>query len=115
LECSVTTLSVSVRECEAGEPPGESLTVVVAGELDIATAPRFSACLRELLHRDCPRELVVNLSGVTFMDATGLRALTDLRRRAEQRESALVLEGVPPRVHRVLELIGPARRFRIRG
>lgn len=111
----MTTLSVSVREHEAGGSPGESLTVVVAGELDIATAPRFSARLGELLRRDCPGELVLNLSGVTFMDATGLRALTDLRRRVEQRESVLVLEGVPPRVHRVLQLIGPTRRFRIRN
>lgn len=111
----MTTLSVSVRERKAVMPPGESLTVAVTGELDIATAPRFSARLGELLRRGYPRELVIDLSGVSFIDASGLRALTDLRSRVEQQQSVLVLAGVPAQMRRVIQLIGPTRRFRIRS
>lgn len=111
----MTTLSVSIRERKSAAPPGESMTVAVTGELDIATAPRFSARLGELLRRGYPRELVINLSGLSFIDASGLRALTDLRARVEQQRSVLVLEDVPAQARRVIQLIGPTRRFRIRS
>ncbi len=81
-------------------PPGESVTVAVSGELDIATAPRFSARLGELLRRGCPRELVIDLSGLSFIDATGLRALTELRMRVEQQQAVLVLAGMPAQMRR---------------
>ncbi len=89
------------------------MTVAISGELDIATAPRFSARLGELLRRGCPRELVIDLSGLSFIDATGLRALTELRTRVEQQQAVLVLAGVPAQMQRVIQLIGPARHFRI--
>jgi anti-anti-sigma factor len=111
----LTTLSVSVRERKAAMPPGESMTIAVTGELDIATAPRFSARLGELLRRGYPRELVIDLSGVSFIDASGLRALADLRSRVEQQQSVLVLAQVPAQMRRVIQLIGPTRRFRIRS
>lgn len=111
----MTTLTVSIRERKTAVPPGESVTVAVSGELDIATAPRFSARLGELLRRGCPRELVIDLSGLSFIDATGLRALTELRRRVEQQQAVLVLAGVPAQMQRVIQLIGPTRRFRIRS
>ena len=111
----MTTLSVSIRERKAAPPPAESMTVAVTGELDIATAPRFTARLGELLRRGYPRELVIDLSGLSFIDASGLRALTDLRSRVEQNQSVLILEGVPAQMRRVIQLIGPTRRFRIRS
>ena len=91
------------------------MTVAVTGELDIATVPRFTARLGELLRRGYPQELVIDLSGVSFIDASGLRALTDLRSRVEQHQCALVLEEVPAQMRRVIQLIGPARRFRIKS
>ena len=111
----MTTLSVSIRERKAGAVPGESMTVAVTGELDIATAPRFSARLGELLRRGYPRELIIDLSGLSFIDASGLRELTDLRSRVEQQQSVLVLERVPAQMRRVIQLIGPARRFLIKS
>jgi anti-anti-sigma regulatory factor len=52
---------------------------------------------------------------VSFIDASGLRALTDLRSRVEQQQSVLVLAEVPAQMRRVIQLIGPTRRFRIRS
>jgi anti-sigma B factor antagonist len=52
----------------------------VEGELDIATAPRMMAALNEAIaEMDAP--LVVNLTGVVFMDSTGLALLMNARRR----------------------------------
>jgi anti-sigma B factor antagonist len=56
--------------CEV-RPDRELVTVVVHGELDIATAPVLDAHLREL--RDAGwDQLVVDLRGLTFIDSTGV-------------------------------------------
>jgi len=130
----MTTLSLTVRDRGTGEPapsgegtapgegtepgkstaPGPSMTVAVIGELDIATVPRFSVRMGELVRARDLRELVMDLSGLTFIDAGGVRALVDLRSRLEEQNAGLVLDGVPPQMGRLLRIIGPARRFRIR-
>jgi anti-sigma B factor antagonist len=114
----MTPLSVSVRERrERAVPSGaraQSVTVAVIGELDIATVPRFSARMGELIRRGHLRELVLDLSGLTFIDAGGLRALTELRSRIECGGATLILDGVPAQMRRLMRIIGPARRFRVR-
>ena len=119
----MTTLSLTVRERRAGElassgegaEPGWSMTVAVIGELDIATAPRFTVRMGELLSRARDlREMVMDLSGLTFIDAGGLRALVELRARLEKQDAGLVLDGVPAQMGRLLRISGPTRRFRTR-
>jgi anti-sigma B factor antagonist len=111
----MTTLSVSVRgRRDPGGDQDEAVTVAVIGELDIATTARFTARMSELLRRGHLTELVLDLSGLTFIDAGGLRALTELRSRVEQRNAVLVLDHVPPQMRRLMRIIGPSRRFRIR-
>ncbi len=52
------------------------------GELDLATASRFWAEVQRGLEERPPR-LVIDLCGVGFMDASGLRAVLAATRRAE--------------------------------
>ncbi|HUN32282.1 MAG TPA: STAS domain-containing protein [Trebonia sp.] len=114
----MTSLSVSVRERHDRTLPSgasaQSVTVAVIGELDIATAPRFSARTGELVRRGHLRELVLDLSGLTFIDAGGLRALTELRARIESGGAVLILDGVPSQMRRLIRIIGPVRGFSIR-
>ena len=114
----MTSLSVSVRERDDRVLPSgasaQSVTVAVIGELDIATVPRFTARMGELARRGHLRELVLDLSGLTFIDAGGLRALTELRSRIELGDAILILDGVPAQMRRLMRIIGPVRRFRVR-
>jgi len=118
----MTTLSLTVQERGAGEPapsgeggqPGRSMTVAVIGELDIATVPRFAVRMGELARTRDLRVMVMDLSSLTFIDAGGVRALVELRSRLEEQHAELVLDGVPPQMGRLLRIIGPARRFRVR-
>lgn len=52
---------------------GDVLTVVIDGELDIATAPLLEEALRSF--RGMYRSLRYDLGGLDFMDSAGLRAL----------------------------------------
>jgi anti-sigma B factor antagonist len=85
----------------AAQRDDEVATVVVSGELDLATVPRLSAIVAE--HGDA-RLLVLDLNAVTFIDSTGVRLLIEADRACAGAGSRLVvLAGVGP-VRRVLDL-----------
>jgi len=76
--------------------------VRIVGEIDLDTAPR----LRRVLERAAPDpggDLLVDLSGVTFMDCSGLAPLLEAKNRLKSR---LTLTGVPQRVLELLRLTG---------
>jgi anti-anti-sigma regulatory factor len=58
---------------------------------------------------------VVDVSKLTFVDASGPRALAVLQLQAEQRLVAVRLSGVPAQTRRLMVIIGPDRYFPSRG
>jgi anti-sigma B factor antagonist len=82
---------------------GDTLLVVLSGELDLASAPDLE---RELQAGEqiAPTRLVIDLSGLGFMDSTGLQALLRARERANEAGYALSLRRGPHQVQRVFEL-----------
>jgi anti-sigma B factor antagonist len=84
----------------------------VSGELDLHTSPR----LRERLERaiaSASSDVLVDLTGVGFMDSTALGVLVGAlkRARALDRDLALVVPDGPPR--RVLAITGLDREFTV--
>ena len=67
------------------------------------TAQQVNAELVQLV--DAGREnIVVDLSGVSFLDSTGLRVLLVAHQQLSSLGGTLVLRGTPPRVARVFQL-----------
>jgi anti-anti-sigma factor len=77
----------------------------VAGELDIASAPALREQLLSLL-RPGSNRLVIDLSKVSFCDASGLAVLVSTGRRARLLGGFLRLAAVSPEVERVLRITG---------
>ncbi len=84
----------------------ERRVLSLSGELDIASAP-----LLEQATETVERSLLIDLSDVTFMDSTGLRALLLARQQAEASDQELWLRQGPRQVQRVFELSGTLDRF----
>jgi anti-sigma B factor antagonist len=76
-------------------------TVVVGGELDLATVSRLSATVAE--HADA-RLLVLDLTALMFIDCTGGRALIEANRSCAGSGSRLVMLAGDGPVRRLLEL-----------
>ena len=73
-------------------------TVVLEGELDLASTDRFVQALRPLLdHRE---PVTVDLAGLEFMDSSGLRAVIQSARKA----GTLVLLNPRGQVGQLLKL-----------
>jgi anti-sigma B factor antagonist len=82
----------------------------LAGELDIASAPALREELLSLLRRGSSR-LVIDLSGVSFCDASGLAVLVSTGRRARLLGGFLRLAAVSPQVSEVLQMTGLQRNL----
>jgi anti-anti-sigma factor len=86
--------------------------VTISGEIDIARTPVLREELLGLLRPGASR-LVVDLSGVTFCDASGLAVLVGVARRAALLDGILRLAAPAPLMSTVLRLTGLDSRFEI--
>ena len=103
-QSSQTSLGPEPFSCEP-QPERDVCRVLTRGSLDVAAAPVLDAQLREL--RDAGfRRLVVDLSGLAFMDSSGLRLLLGWSDEAGRDGFELAVVPGPPAVQRVFELTG---------
>jgi anti-anti-sigma factor len=86
--------------------------VTISGEIDIARTPVLREQLLGLLRPGATR-LVVDLSGVTFCDASGLAVLVGVARRVGLLDGILRLAAPTPLMSTVLRLTGLDSRFEI--
>jgi anti-sigma B factor antagonist len=77
--------------------------VTVTGEIDVATAPDLKECLVAQAS-DGVSAIVVDLSGVSFIDSTALGVLVGAFRRQEEAGGTLKLVVTEPRILKVLEI-----------
>ena len=91
-------------EVQADRDPAGALTIRPTGELDIATAGRLDRALRE--GRRPGEEVVLDLSGLEFIDSTGLRVIVKAVEAAAQERWDLRLRHGPPAARRVFEIAG---------
>jgi anti-anti-sigma factor len=99
--------------CTVAWAPGESgtATVVISGEVDAATVPLLEEALAEAA-QVATGVLVVDVAGVTFMDAAGLRVLLGAQAEAAKRRAGLRLAHVSAAVQRLFTAAGVQDRFR---
>jgi len=84
---------------------GRLRIVRVAGEVDILTAPKLAATVRD---DDAFDTLVLDVAKMPFITSAGLRLIASLHRRLSRRGGGVALVSVQPFVARVLEIVGLA-------
>ncbi len=101
-------LSISSRS----EPERAYVIAALSGELDIACAPALREQLLGLL-RPAASRLVIDLSAVSYADASGLAVLVATGRRAGLLGGLLRLAAPAPAVAKVLRITGLHQQFDI--
>lgn len=109
---SVGDVSAELLELTVQHPSVGICVVTVDGELDMLTTPMLDTCLREQLAA-APPHLVLNLTPVRFLSATGLNCIVLVRELVQQLPGTqLHLAGMNTRVvARPLEITGLLRLF----
>ncbi|MDP9301581.1 MAG: STAS domain-containing protein [Actinomycetota bacterium] len=89
---------------------GSAVRIQLLGEVDLEVEDRVRAALGEAADA-AEDSLVVDLSGLTFLDSTGLRLLIELRERLDGGSPVLSLVPGNASVQRVFEVTGVDRSF----
>ncbi len=88
---------------------GNSLTAALSGEIDHHGARTVMNELGELIAARLPRHLVLDLSGVTFMDSSGIAVLLRALREMDRLGGSLRVTAIPTQARRVLDAAGVGR------
>jgi anti-sigma B factor antagonist len=92
------------------ERRGDAHHIAPAGELDIATSESLEQALLEAERSDAGT-IVLDLSGLEFIDSTGLRVVLDANERVGGAVGRLRLIAGAPAVERLLDIVGLRERL----
>jgi anti-sigma B factor antagonist len=101
-------MELSMSTADGGPVP----IVVVGGEVDVYSAPQLRNQLIEILESG-PSTAIVDLTGVEFIDSTGLGALVAARTTAADRGGSLALVCTHQRIIKLFTITGLDGVFRI--
>ena len=87
------------------EKIGDVTVLACTGEVDLGNAPQLREALAPVFNEEKPR-LLVDLTGVNFMDSTGIGVMVNTLNRVREKKGACAFCGVQARVHRILQIAG---------
>jgi anti-sigma B factor antagonist len=82
------------------------------GEIDLHVSPNLTAALNRMIDKK-PKQLVVDLSRVTYIDSAGLAALIEGMQKVEAYGGKLALAGLQEPVRSIFEIARLDQVFRI--
>ena len=91
---------------------GDTLIFKLRGSLDIATSPTVRAALGDAADKG-NAHLIVDLTGLEFLDSTGLGALIGTHRRTAESGGSLKLVVSEGPIFRLLNITGLIRIFAV--
>ena len=97
----------SANDLEITEEAGREGTLVrLRGRLSIDSSPAFRDRLLALLRRQSLTGVIVDLTEVSYMDASGVATLVEGLKLARNRQTSLCLKGLQGRVRHLFEFTG---------
>ena len=90
----------------------QATTLAVTGEVDLSTAGGLAEAGLDALAAGAT-VVIVDLSGVTFLDSTGLAALVTINNRARNDGAALIIARPRVRVRHLFQITGLDAAFTI--
>lgn len=91
-----------------------NLLLTLTGEIDHHGARGGIHEMELAVDAALPRKLVLDLSGVTFMDSSGIALILRAQQRMQLLDGSLLVCNVPPQARRVLDAAGIGRLVTIR-
>lgn len=87
------------------------VTVMVTGDLDLATKMQLRSHLAAVVSERGGQQIVLDLRGLSFIDAGGLGTLIAIQNLAQRAGRTLVLACPPPCLLRLLAITGLENHF----
>jgi anti-sigma B factor antagonist len=94
----------SLLETRSQEQNGV-VTIVLSGDLDLATAPILSEKLAPF-EGNGVSTIILDLQDLTFIDSTGMHTFVEARNRAMSNGQRLLVRGASPTAQRYIKIVG---------
>lgn len=99
--------------CTILSPAGDTLTVLLSGEIDHHSAAGMRAQIDEAIERYRPVTLTLDFGGVTFMDSSGIGLVMGRYKLMSSFGGAVNVVNTPKPLQKVMRLSGLDRLARI--
>ena len=86
--------------------------VQIRGDIDLRTSPRLREQLLDTARANSG-QLLLDLTGVPYMDSSGVGTMVFVKREVERGGGRMVLIGLQPRVRSVFEITNLEKFFKI--
>ena len=99
-------------EIAVSQGQDQSAVVRLSGDFDLHSCAGLRAVVENLLVPGAG-QVVLDLSGVTFIDSSGLGTLVGLQKHANEVEVGLALGALTPQLQKIIDLTGLSGAFSI--
>lgn len=106
----MTTEGLTLEIQDEADAAIPSKRVVARGDIDLASAPDLADLLRDLTAQGV-QVIVIDASGVDFLDSSGIRVLVQASNGLEPDGGKIYLENMSAPVARILDITGLAERY----
>jgi len=94
---------------------GEGVVLRLRGHVDIDSSPAFREELLTTLREESAGTVVVDLTGVSYIDASGIATLIEALKVARNRHVTLCLQGLQGRLLHLFQVTGVLSLFETSG
>lgn len=102
-ERSVETLAVKINV------KGEVVSAYLSGDLDHHSAGMIREAIDAAIELNMPSLLVLDFSGVSFMDSSGIGLVMGRFRNLQRTGAGLHITGTSPQIYKIMKLSGIER------
>jgi len=100
-------IEITVQQLAAGS------MLLIKGDVDMNSSPEVRSSLEEIFKQGGAKALLINLSGVRYMDSSGIATLVEAMQNCMKQGMKLRLVDLSPPVHDVFELARLSSIFEI--
>lgn len=97
-------LTTSSTMVPTARKEGDAVIASIRGEVDLHNSPELRTEILDLLVKNSPMRLILNLSQVPYMDSSGCAVLVEALRRIKPAGGRVFLVALQPRVKGLLEI-----------
>ncbi len=83
---------------------GDAVFASLKGEIDLHNSPAVRTALLDMLNKNQPKKLILNLSQVPYMDSSAIAVLVESLQKIRKLGGKIFLTDLQPRVKGLLEI-----------
>lgn len=96
-------------------PASNQVTLAVTGRVTVDSSPNLRCAILDLLRRNAAPVILIELSGVSYLDMSGLAILLEALKAAREHSVKLRVTGISGRARTIAEIAQLDTLFRVWG